>query len=182
MVPLYSPDDPTVCRFGSPISSEAGGENNGINNFLRGLVGQNDLTLDQLTINSYNDIIETFIRNPEFSSILDDEIDDMVESEQLTTGIAAILRLVRASVHPDAAIPFGTRGTNFTYTDSDNPAFQYFSSRTCNAYWNPQVPIRGTGVDAMYLGMASQAGEREDTIITPDLRGQVCASQFRSHY
>ena len=45
--------------------------------------------------------------------------------------------------------------------------------RTCNSYWNPQVTIRDTNVDPFYLGMASQAVEREDTIITPDLRGRV---------
>lgn len=49
----------------------------------------------------------------------------------------------------------------------------YFAPRTCNAYWNPQVPIIETNVDSFYLGMASQRAEREDFIITPDLRGQV---------
>lgn len=49
----------------------------------------------------------------------------------------------------------------------------HFAVRTCNAYWNPQVTITETNVDPFYLGMASQATEREDTIITPDLRGSV---------
>ena len=50
---------------------------------------------------------------------------------------------------------------------------KYFAPRTCNQYWNPQVPISETNVDSFYLGMASQRAEREDFIITPDLRGFV---------
>ena len=49
----------------------------------------------------------------------------------------------------------------------------HFAIRTCNSFWNPQVPVSETNVDPLYLGMASQATEREDTIITPDLRGKV---------
>jgi dual oxidase len=49
----------------------------------------------------------------------------------------------------------------------------YFAPRTCNQYWNPQPTIRTTNVDSFYLGMASQRAEREDFIITPDLRGFV---------
>ena len=49
----------------------------------------------------------------------------------------------------------------------------HFAVRTCNAYWNPQVTVSRTNVDPFYLGMTSQATEREDTIITPDLRGKV---------
>ena len=52
-------------------------------------------------------------------------------------------------------------------------AATHFAVRTCNSYWNPQVTITETNVDPFYLGMASQATEREDTIITPDLRGSV---------
>ena len=54
-----------------------------------------------------------------------------------------------------------------------NATDNHFAVRTCNAYWNPQVTISETNVDPFYLGMASQATEREDTIITPDLRGNV---------
>lgn len=54
-----------------------------------------------------------------------------------------------------------------------NATDNHFAVRTCNAYWNPQVTISETNVDPFYLGMASQATEREDTIITPDLRGSV---------
>ena len=49
----------------------------------------------------------------------------------------------------------------------------HFAIRTCNSFWNPQVTISQTNVDSFYLGMSSQATEREDTIITPDLRGKV---------
>ena len=49
----------------------------------------------------------------------------------------------------------------------------HFAIRTCNSFWNPQVTVSATNVDAFYLGMSSQATEREDTIITPDLRGKV---------
>ena len=59
---------------------------------------------------------------------------------------------------------------NYTYGDA--PA-QYFNIRTCNSYFNPQIPIIATNVDPLYLGMASQRCEREDFIITPDLRGNV---------
>ena len=58
----------------------------------------------------------------------------------------------------------------FTYTQADGG---HFAIRTCNSFWNPQVPISETNVDPLYLGMSSQATEREDTIITPDLRGKV---------
>ena len=49
----------------------------------------------------------------------------------------------------------------------------HFAIRTCNSFWNPQVTVSETNVDPFYLGMSSQATEREDTIITPDLRGRV---------
>ena len=49
----------------------------------------------------------------------------------------------------------------------------HFAIRTCNSFWNPQVTVAETNVDPFYLGMSSQATEREDTIITPDLRGKV---------
>ena len=50
---------------------------------------------------------------------------------------------------------------------------QFFAPRTCNQFWNPTVTIEETNVDSFYLGMASQRAEREDFIITPDLRGRV---------
>ena len=63
---------------------------------------------------------------------------------------------------------FNARGYEY-----GNATDTHFAVRTCNAYWNPQVTISETNVDPFYLGMASQATEREDTIITPDLRGSV---------
>jgi len=60
-------------------------------------------------------------------------------------------------------------GSNYT----DDASLDHFAIRTCNSFWNPQVTLAATNVDAFYLGMASQATEREDTIITPDLRGKV---------
>ena len=67
----------------------------------------------------------------------------------------------------------GTIGNNsrvFNYADATT---DHFSIRTCNSFWNPQVTVSQTNVDPFYLGMSSQATEREDTIITPDLRGKV---------
>ena len=67
---------------------------------------------------------------------------------------------------------------NPNYTGDTNDRYepagsQFFSPRTCNQYWNPTVTVEETNVDSFYLGMASQRAEREDFIITPDLRGQV---------
>ncbi|XP_013378732.1 dual oxidase 2-like isoform X2 [Lingula anatina] len=45
--------------------------------------------------------------------------------------------------------------------------------RTCNTYWNPQEAVLESGVEELMMGMASQITEREDNIITPDLRGFV---------
>ena len=61
--------------------------------------------------------------------------------------------------------------TRFNYDKNGDTG--HFAIRTCNSFWNPQVPISETNVDPLYLGMSSQATEREDTIITPDLRGKV---------
>jgi len=49
-----------------------------------------------------------------------------------------------------------------------------FAVRTCQSYFNPQETIKYTNIDPMIEGMSSGATEREDFIITPDLRGQVC--------
>ena len=67
---------------------------------------------------------------------------------------------------------------NMYFNGSANDMYEplhesYFAPRTCNQFWNPQVPIIQTNVDPLYLGMASQRAEREDFIITPDLRGKV---------
>ncbi|XP_064595545.1 dual oxidase 2-like [Liolophura sinensis] len=47
--------------------------------------------------------------------------------------------------------------------------------RTCNTYWLARETYMelNTDIDEMLMGMASQVTEREDNIITPDLRGFV---------
>ncbi|XP_070539712.1 dual oxidase 1-like isoform X2 [Ptychodera flava] len=45
--------------------------------------------------------------------------------------------------------------------------------RTCNTYWNPQEAVEESDIDEILMGMASQIAEREDNIITEDLRGKV---------
>lgn len=64
--------------------------------------------------------------------------------------------------------------------NDDNPNCEFIKNgtalglRTCNSYWNPQKPLSegDLDIDQMILGMSSQITEREDTIITPDLRGK----------
>lgn len=48
------------------------------------------------------------------------------------------------------------------------------ASRTCNSFWNPQDPIEEYDIDEFLLGMSSQVTEKEDAIITEDLRGELC--------
>merc|ERR1719354_788936 len=50
----------------------------------------------------------------------------------------------------------------------DKPAL-----RTCNSYWNSVEAIEERNIHPLLMGMASQLCEREDNIITPDLRGSV---------
>ena len=45
--------------------------------------------------------------------------------------------------------------------------------RTCNSFFFPQQFITESDVARLFEGMASARVEREDFIITPDLRGQV---------
>lgn len=45
--------------------------------------------------------------------------------------------------------------------------------RTCNSFFFPQQFISESDVARLFEGMASSRVEREDFIITPDLRGQV---------
>ena len=47
------------------------------------------------------------------------------------------------------------------------------SVRTCNSFFFPQQFITESDVARLFEGMASSRVEREDFIITPDLRGQV---------
>ena len=49
-----------------------------------------------------------------------------------------------------------------------------FALRTCNVFWNGPVYIKEPkDIEPMLEGMASQLAEREDFIITEDLRGFV---------
>jgi dual oxidase len=45
--------------------------------------------------------------------------------------------------------------------------------RTCNSYWNPQEAVEETDIEPLLMGMATQITEREDNIVTEDLRGAV---------
>jgi dual oxidase len=50
----------------------------------------------------------------------------------------------------------------------------FIAIRTCNTYWNSPDIVRDWGnIEYTLQGMASQITEREDNIITPDLRGFV---------
>ena len=91
--------------------------------------------------------------------------------DQMVTGelAEAVQRLINNTLYNRTSAQQDTSG--FDYTDTADTG--HFAIRTCNSFWNPQVPISETNVDALYLGMSSQATEREDTIITPDLRGKV---------
>ncbi len=49
----------------------------------------------------------------------------------------------------------------------------HYGVRTCNSFWNPQLPIREHDIEDFLMGMASQITEREDNIITIDLQRRV---------
>lgn len=84
----------------------------------------------------------------------------------------AIQQLLTNTLYDRSGAPPTDRdGTPYNYDTPGDTG--HFAIRTCNSFWNPQVPVSETNVDSMYLGMSSQATEREDTIITPDLRGKV---------
>ena len=67
---------------------------------------------------------------------------------------------------------------NYTYGDA--PA-QFFSVRTCNSYWNPEVTISATNLDPFFLGMSSQRTEREDFVVSQDLLGSVSGTCDGDH-
>ncbi len=153
-----------MCRFGSPISLDptGGNEDNDDdlrNSFLRGIPGTPQ-------VNSWSALSEYF-----------QGITPTSDDEQL------VFDLINNTLYSNN--PFNLPAAHlakFDYTKnaqdddavvSTQPWDRYFTVRTCNSFWNPQVPIRVTNVDPFYLGMSSQATEREDTIITPDLRGKV---------
>ncbi|KAJ3411720.1 Dual oxidase 1 [Chytridiales sp. JEL 0842] len=47
------------------------------------------------------------------------------------------------------------------------------AARTCNSFWNPNEATEEYGLGEIFMGMASQVGEREDNIIAEDLLGFV---------
>ena len=88
---------------------------------------------------------------------------DNYNPEEATGEEAAIFNFLNMSINP--------LYQSTAYERDGDPG--HFAIRTCNSFWNPQVTVAETNVDPFFLGMSSQATEREDTIITPDLRGQV---------
>ncbi|CAH1797386.1 unnamed protein product [Owenia fusiformis] len=62
---------------------------------------------------------------------------------------------------------------HFRYTTTMTGEEGHHALRTCNSYWNPQDAVKEQDIDELLMGMASQITEREDNIITPDLRGDV---------
>ncbi|XP_062502786.1 dual oxidase-like isoform X1 [Corticium candelabrum] len=65
------------------------------------------------------------------------------------------------------------KNCSIMYTTEATGAAGYVAVRTCNSYWNPQDAVEETDVDPLLMGMATQITEREDNIITEDLRGGV---------
>ena len=154
---LYSNDDPDICQFGSPISFEK----DGLNSFIR-VINEKLPEEDKIKIQNFEDVIDIM------TSYENGELRDTTGN--IIPEVAAIAEIVNRTFYMnDAAYTENDR--TFTYRPDDDGG--HFVPRTCNAYWNPQVPIRATNVHPFFLGMASQRVEREDTIITPDLRGKV---------
>ncbi|XP_033120574.1 dual oxidase 2-like isoform X2 [Anneissia japonica] len=73
----------------------------------------------------------------------------------------------------NASCHFYTTTTHSSNTPEDYDPTGRYGVRTCNSFWNPQLPIEETGFESFLMGMASQLCEREDNIITEDLRGNV---------
>ena len=132
----------------------------GLNDFIR-VINSKLPKEQQIRIDTYEDVITNFY-NP-YPFFPNDTNGNPIEE------FTAIYNFVSNSIfmNEDA---FNNNGRNYTYQPADSG---HFVVRTCNGYWNSQVPIRATNVHPFYLGMASQRVEREDTIITPDLRGKV---------
>ena len=133
-----------MCRFGSSISPGEPFEST--NSFLKRInpSRRHDSWRD-ITTNYY----DTYENNP--SNINQDEIRTLFNM------------LNTSGVNPNRTMP----------EYAQDATTDHFAIRTCNSFWNPQVTVSQTNVDSFYLGMSSQATEREDTIITPDLRGNV---------
>ena len=135
----------------------------GLNSFIRVINAKKNDAEPDYVINSVNDTITRFYEPFEDGSPFPIGKDGKEIQE-----VRAIFNIINSSYYKNQE---GYDENKFDYsTDADTG---HFVVRTCNSYWNPQVTIRDTNVDPFYLGMASQRVEREDTIITPDLRGQV---------
>ena len=57
-----------------------------------------------------------------------------------------------------------------------------FAVRTCQSYFQPQETIQYSNIGPFIEGMAAGATEKEDFIITPDLRGDVCCTILGIRY
>jgi len=129
---LHCSEDPNNCRFGSPLSPL----DNYSNSFLnRSSVGTQ--------YRSWRDIITTY-----YTPYVGDNPDPFPNDEAETA-----FRMLQASVNE-------TRINSDEYMN--DAGSNHFGIRTCNSFWNPQVTISETNVDPFYLGMSSQATERED--------------------
>ena len=152
-------DDSNTCAFGSPISPDM----EGLNSFIR-VINEKLPGNQPINITTYEDVLTHFY---------DPYMDEAEPSFPTDSGgnviqeYEAVFNIVNNTIYTNEPA-FSAR--NYTYTPGDGG---HFVPRTCNAYWNPQVTIRDTNIHPFFLGMASQRVEREDTIITPDLRGKV---------
>ena len=137
----------------------------GLNSFIDVINAKLNETETKYKINSVNDTINQFYKP--FVGDMAKSFPIGMDGEEIQE-VRAIFNIINSSYYENQE---GYDENKFDYsTDADTG---HFVVRTCNSYWNPQVTIRDTNVDPFYLGMASQRVEREDTIITPDLRGQV---------
>ena len=134
------------CFFGNTLSPDVA---MGSNNYLRYVTGNDNIQFDNI------DQLVTFF------------------CSDYTYNGTDIFRILCGSLNSALRDP-ATNLTGNLSNDGYQPAgSEFFAPRTCNQYWNPTVTISTTNVDSFYLGMASQRTEREDFIITPDLRGRV---------
>ena len=65
-------------------------------------------------------------------------------------------------------------GTPTTLKYVNDPSL--FAVRTCQSYFQPQETIQYSNIGPFIEGMSAGATEKEDFIITPDLRGKVYMS------
>ena len=136
----------------------------GLNSFIRVINAKLNDTETKYEINSVDDTINQFYKP--FVGDMAQSFPIGMDGKEIQE-VRAIFNIINSSYYENEDTYDASR---YNYTDADSG---HFVVRTCNSYWNPQVPIRDTNIHPFFLGMASQRVEREDTIITPDLRGQV---------